>query len=208
MTLRRLAAESLISQFLTIHGVQGLGLKEIGVKLNDKGAVSVDQWNQTSVPSVFAVGDVTDRVNLTPVAIAEGHAFADTQFGQKPRQCDYRHLPSAVFSQPPVASVGLSEQQAHKEVGDDGVDVYVSRFTPLKHAITKRTTDKVMMKLVVNRRTDVVLGCHMVGPDAPEIIQGLAVALRCGARKAQFDATIGIHPTTAEEFVTMRTKRG
>jgi glutathione reductase (NADPH) len=128
-------------------------------------------------------------------------------YGKKPRKCDYRNLPSAVFSQPPASAVGLTEQQARKELGDDGVDVYVSRFTPLKHTITKRTTDRVMMKLVVDSKSDVVLGCHMVGPDAPEIIQGLAVALQCGARKAQFDATIGVHPTSAEEFVTMRTKR-
>jgi glutathione reductase (NADPH) len=210
-----------------------LGLDSAGVKLNDKGAVVVDEWSRTSVPHIYAVGDITDRVNLTPVALAEGvllrhvpvlydldheltrtaphtrpgHAFADTVFGNKPRQCDYRHLPSAVFSQPPASAVGLTEQQARKELGDDGVDVYVSSFNPLKHTITKRTTDKVMMKLVVDRKSDVVLGCHMVGPDAPEIIQGLAVALKCGARKAQFDATIGIHPTSAEEFVTMRTKR-
>lgn len=187
--------------------VEGLGLENAGVKVNEKGAVMVDEWSRTSVPHIYAVGDVTDRVNLTPVALAEGHAFADTVFGKKPRQCDYRHLPWAVFSQPPASAVGLTEQQARKELGDDGVDVYVSSFSPLKHTITKRTTDRVMMKLVVDRKSDVVLGCHMVGPDAPEIIQGLAVALKCGARKAQFDATIGIHPTSAEEFVTMRTKR-
>jgi len=186
---------------------KGLGLETVGVKLNEKGAVVVDEWSRSSVPHIYAVGDVTDRVNLTPVALAEGHAFVDAVYGNKPRQCDYRHLPSAVFSQPPASAVGLTEQQARKELGDEGVDVYVSKFVPLKHTITKRKTDRVLMKLVVDRKSDLVLGCHMVGPDAPEIIQGLAVALKCGARKAQFDATIGIHPTSAEEFVTMRSKR-
>jgi len=214
---------------LTVRLAQGLGLETVGVKLNEKGAVVVDEWSRSSVPHIYAVGDVTDRVNLTPVALAEGsqalfpalppplldpqllpspgHAFVDAVYGNKPRQCDYRHLPSAVFSQPPASAVGLTEQQARKELGDEGVDVYVSKFVPLKHTITKRKTDRVLMKLVVDRKSDLVLGCHMVGPDAPEIIQGLAVALKCGARKAQFDATIGIHPTSAEEFVTMRSKR-
>jgi glutathione reductase (NADPH) len=137
------------------------------------------------------------------VAIAEGEALASTLFGNAPTAVDYANVASAVFSQPPIGTVGLSEEEAAKR---GPVDVYVSRFTPMKHTLTGRD-EKSMMKIVVDRRTDRVLGCHMVGADAPEIIQGLAVALKCGATKAQFDATIGIHPTAAEEFVTMREKQ-
>ena len=181
----------------------GIGLEEAGVTLNGNGAVVVDAWNRSSVESIFAVGDCTDRISLTPVAIAEGQAFAETQFNANPMQMDYDDVPSAVFSQPPVATVGLSEARA--TLGG-AVDVYVSRFRPMKHTISGRD-ESTLMKLVVDAQTDRVVGCHMVGADAPEIIQGLAVALKCGATKAQFDATIGIHPTAAEEFVTMRDKR-
>ena len=177
-----------------------LGLTEAGIKLNTKGAVSVDEWNRSSVESVFAVGDVTDRINLTPVAINEGRMFAETFFNKNPMTLDYTNVASAVFSQPPVGSVGLSEEEARKKYK---VRLFISRFKPMKHTLSGRD-ERTLMKLVVDKATDKVLGCHMVGEDAPEIIQGLAVALKCGATKAQFDATIGIHPTAAEEFVTMR----
>jgi len=177
-----------------------LGLKEAGVKLNAKGAVQVDEWNRSSVDSIFAVGDVTDRVNLTPVAINEGRVFAETFFNKNPMTLDYSNIASAVFSQPPVSVVGLTEEEARKT---HSVRLFISRFRPMKHTLSGRD-ERTMMKLVVDKATDKVLGVHMVGEDAPEIVQGLAVALKCGATKAQFDATVGIHPTAAEEFVTMR----
>jgi glutathione reductase (NADPH) len=177
-----------------------LGLAEAGVKLDKKGAVIVDEWNRSNVESIFAVGDVTDRVNLTPVAINEGRVFAETFFNKKPMTLDYTNIASAVFSQPPVSVVGLTEEQARK---DYKVRLFITRFKPMKHTLSGRD-ERTMMKLVVDKATDRVLGCHMVGEDAPEIIQGLAVALKAGATKAQFDATVGIHPTAAEEFVTMR----
>ena len=182
---------------------RGLGLEEAGVELADNGAVAVDAWNQSSAANIYAVGDVTDRVNLTPVAIAEGQAFAETHFNDNPIRMDYENIPSAVFSQPPVGVVGLTEMQARLR---GQTDVYSSRFRPLKHTLSGRD-ESTLMKTVVDAATDRVLGCHMVGADAPEIVQGLAIALKCGATKAQFDATIGIHPTAAEEFVTMREKR-
>lgn len=178
----------------------GLGLAEAGVTLTDKGAVVVDEWSRTSIDSIYAVGDVTDRVNLTPVATMEGHCFADTVFGRTPRRPDHELVPSAVFSQPPVGSVGLTESQARRQ---GPVDIYLTRFRPMKSILAGRQ-DRTMMKLVVDRASQRVLGLHMVGPDAPEIVQGFAVALKCGATKQQFDATIGIHPTAAEEFVTLR----
>jgi glutathione reductase (NADPH) len=177
-----------------------LGLAAAGVKTNGKGAVIVDASNRSSVENIFAVGDVTDRVNLTPVAIAEGRAFAETFFNDNPLTLDYANIASAVFSQPPVATVGLTEEQARK---DRKLRLFISRFKPMRHTLSGRD-ERTMMKLIVDAATDKVLGCHMVGEDAPEIIQGLAVALTCGATKAQFDATVGIHPTAAEEFVTMR----
>ena len=177
-----------------------LGLKEAGVKLNAKGAVVVDAENRSSVENVFAVGDVTDRINLTPVAINEGRVFAETFFNKNSMTLDYANIPSAVFSQPPVSVVGLSEEDARKK---HNVRLFITRFRPMKHTLSGRD-ERTLMKLVVDKTTDKVLGCHMVGEDAPEIIQGLAVALKCGATKAQFDATVGIHPTAAEEFVTMR----
>jgi glutathione reductase (NADPH) len=182
----------------------GVGLEEVGVKLDVRGAVMVDEWSRTSVENIFAVGDVTDRLNLTPVAIAEGRALAETLFNKNPMKMDHANVPSAVFSQPPVACVGLSELEARELHGQ--VDVYVASFKPMKHTLSGRN-ERTMMKLVVERASNKVLGCHMVGADAPEIIQGLAVAVKCGATKAQFDATVGIHPTAAEEFVTMRDKR-
>jgi glutathione reductase (NADPH) len=180
----------------------GLGLEAVGVELAENGAIRVDADSRSSVPSIFAVGDVTDRINLTPVAIAEGHAFADTQFGGMPRQADHNCVPSAVFSQPPVAVVGMSEQTA-RATGHDVV-TYKADFRPMKYTLGSNP-ERTLMKLVVGRDSDRVLGAHMVGIDAPEIIQGIAIAVKMGARKRDFDATIGIHPSAAEEFVTMRT---
>ena len=169
------------------------------------GAVVVDEYSKSSVDNIYAVGDVTDRINLTPVAIREGQAVAETLFNGNPIRMDHDDVPSAVFSQPPIGTVGLTEAQAEAESKGE-IDVYVSRFTPMKHTLSGRD-EKTMMKLIVERKTDRVLGCHMVGLDAPEIIQGFALGLRTGATKADFDATIGIHPTSAEEFVTMTEKR-
>ena len=180
-----------------------LGLEKAGVSLKTNGAVVVDEYSKSSVESIYAIGDCTDRMMLTPVAIAEGMALANTLFNAKPTKPNYLNVPTAVFSTPPCGTVGLTEQQARAK--DFAVDIYKSVFKPLKHTLTGRD-ERTMMKLVVDRATDRVLGCHMVGADAGEIIQGLAVALNCGATKAQFDATIGIHPTAAEEFVTLRTK--
>jgi glutathione reductase (NADPH) len=182
---------------------RGLGLEKAGVELSGTGAVVVDEYSQSSVKSIYAIGDCTDRMMLTPVAIAEGMAAANTLFNNKPMRPGYLNVPTAVFSTPSCGTVGLTEVEARERRFK--VDIYRTFFKPLRHTLTGRD-ERTMMKLVVDQTTDRVLGCHMVGPDAGEIIQGLAVALNCGATKAQFDATIGIHPTAAEEFVTMRTK--
>tara|TARA_B100000965_G_scaffold406790_1_gene448684 strand:+ start:74915 stop:76279 length:1365 start_codon:yes stop_codon:yes gene_type:complete len=179
-----------------------LGLDALGVETNERGAIVVDGTSKTTVDSIYAIGDVTDRVNLTPIALQEGMAVAETLFGNQSVGVDYTNIASAVFSQPPAGTVGLSESEAR--VNHD-VDIYMSQFRPMKYSLSGRN-EFAMMKLVVDNKTDRVLGCHMVGTDAPEIIQGFAVALKCGATKAQFDATIGIHPTAAEEFVTMHKK--
>lgn len=180
-----------------------LGLERAGVKIETSGAVIVDEYSKSSVDSIYAIGDCTDRMMLTPVAIAEGMAVANTLFNDKPTRPEYLNVPTAVFSAPNCATVGLTEEQARQ--ANFQVDIYKTSFKPLRHTLTGRD-ERTMMKLVVERMTDQVLGCHMVGPDAGEIIQGLAVALNCGATKAQFDTTVGIHPTAAEEFVTMRTR--
>ena len=180
---------------------RGLGLEDAGVKLAANGAVLVDAKFQSSVPSIYAVGDVIDRVLLTPVALAEGMVVAESLFGSGKRSLDYEGIATAIFSNPNVGTVGLSEARARERHGD--IDVYRTSFGPLRHQLTG-SGEQVLMKLVVDRKTDRVLGVHMVGPDAGEIIQGFAVALKCGATKRQFDTTIGIHPTIAEEFVTLR----
>jgi len=182
---------------------RNLGLEEAGVALDAAGAVTVDSYSRSSVANIYAVGDCTDRLQLTPVAIAEGAAVAETLFHQNPKTPDYENVPTAVFSQPNLGTVGLTEAQARER--HRAIDVYKSTFRPLKHTVSGRD-ERAFMKLVVDRETDRVLGCHMIGADAGEIVQGLAIALRCGATKAQFDATIGIHPTAAEEFVTMLNK--
>jgi len=179
----------------------GLGLAEAGVELTRSGAVRVDEYSQSSVPSIWAVGDVTDRIALTPVAIHEGMALAETLFNDNPTRPDHRNVPSAVFSQPAIATVGLTEEEARQRYGS--IDVYRSRFRPLKLTLTERS-ERTLVKLVVDRASDRVVGAHMLGPEAGEIIQGIAIAVKMGATKAQFDATIGIHPTSAEEFVTLR----
>ncbi|MDH5750694.1 MAG: glutathione-disulfide reductase [Rhodospirillales bacterium] len=183
---------------------RGIGLEEVGVRMNGKGAIEVNEKFETSVPGIYALGDITDRLQLTPVALAEGRVLADNLFGGKTLSMDYADVPTAVFSSPPIGTVGLSEAQAREQYGE--VDIYVSRFRPLKHTLSGRD-ELTFMKLIVDAATDRVLGCHMVGADSAEIVQGLAIALKCRATKAQFDATIGIHPTAAEEFVTLREKR-
>jgi glutathione reductase (NADPH) len=181
----------------------GLGLEHAGVELDIDGAVVVDQFSRSSVPNIYAIGDLTNRRNLTPVAIAEGHAVADLLFGGQPRSIDHGNVPSAVFSQPPIATVGLTEEEARASHG--AVDIYKSAFRPLKDTLSGRD-ERTLMKLVLEPESERVIGAHMIGPEAAEIIQGVAIAVKCGATKAQFDATIGIHPTAAEEFVTMSEK--
>ncbi len=181
----------------------GLGLDTVGVELAANGAIKVDDFSRTNVDNIFAIGDVTDRINLTPVAIMEGHAFADTVFGGAPRKPDHSDVASAVFSQPPIGTVGLTEPQARERHGE--VDIYRARFRPLKHTLTGRE-ETTLVKLIVEPESERVVGVHMMGADAPEIVQLAGVALKCNATKAQFDATVGIHPTSAEEFVTLREK--
>ena len=181
---------------------RGLGLEQAGVETSGFGAVTVDAEGRTAQENIYAIGDVTDRLNLTPVAIAEGHSLADRLFGAGPRHWGLDAVASAVFSTPPVATVGLTEAQA---AARGPADIYISTFTPMRHALSGRAR-KSMMKLVVDQVSQRVLGAHMLGEDAAEIMQGLSVAINCGATKADFDRTIGIHPTAAEEFVTMRTR--
>src|SRR3546814_2623734 len=183
---------------------KGIGLAEAGVELTATGAVKVDEWSRSSVPSIWAIGDVTDRIQLTPVALAEGQAFAETEFNGNPVRPDHDDVPSAVFSQPPIGSVGLTEAKAREKYGE--LDVYVSGFRPMKYTLTENT-ERGFMKLIVDRASQRVVGAHMLGVDAPEIIQGIGIAVRMGATKRDFDRTIGIHPTAAEEFVTMRDRR-
>ena len=182
---------------------EGIGLEEAGIKLGSSKQIEVNDDSQTSVENIYAVGDVTDRIALTPVATMEGHAFADSLYGNNPRTPDHQNVPSAVFSQPPVASVGLSAEQARELF--ENIDTYTSQFKVLKHTLTTNT-ERTLIKLVVDANTDKVVGAHMVGPDAAEIMQGVAIAIKAGARKADFDATVGIHPSTAEEFCTLRSK--
>jgi len=179
----------------------GLGLEAVGVQLNEHGAIVVDEEFRTTVPHILAVGDVIDRVQLTPVALAEAMVVVDRLFGEGRRRIDYDNIPTAVFTHPNIGTVGLSEAQARERHGR--LRIYRSEFRPLKHTLSG-STERSLMKLVVDDATDRVLGVHMVGADAGEIVQGFAVALKAGATKAVFDATIGIHPTAAEEFVTMR----
>ena len=180
---------------------QELGLKEVGVNLGDNCQIKVDADNRSSVASIFAVGDVTDRVQLTPVAIREGQAFADTFFGKKPRQVDYGCIPSAVFSHPPLAGVGLTEGAARNKLGS--VKTYTSDFRAMKNVLAGRN-ERSLYKLVVDESTDEIVGNHMIGPDAPEILQAAAIAVKAKLKKADFDETVALHPTMAEELVLMR----
>jgi len=181
--------------------IAGLGLEDVGVAIDTTGAIAVNDYYQTNVPSIYALGDVSNRINLTPVATAEAMALINHLFAGRSTPVDYEHIPTAVFSQPNVGTVGLTETEARARHSD--VDIYRSVFTPMKHSLSG-LGEKTLMKLVVNRGDNKVLGVHMVGSDAGEIIQGMAIALRAGATKALFDSTIGVHPTAAEEFVTMR----
>jgi glutathione reductase (NADPH) len=179
----------------------GMGLEEIGVDLDDKGAVKVNNQSQTCVDNIYAVGDVTDRVQLTPVAIREGHALADTLFGGNPWTVDYDCIPSAVFSHPPIAAVGMTEGEARNTLG--GVEIYTSDFRAMKNVLAGRN-ERSLYKLVVDAATRKLVGAHMIGPEAPEIMQAFAIAVKAGLTKEQVDATIAIHPTMAEELVLMR----
>lgn len=181
--------------------IAGLGLEAVGVGLADNGGIAVDAYSRTSVPHIYAVGDVTNRINLTPVAIREGHAFADTVFGKKPTAVDHTNVASAVFSEPEVGVVGLTETEARERY--DRVEIYRATFRPLKATLSGRDT-RVMMKLVIDGSSGRVLGCHIVGEGAAEMIQMLAVAVKMGATKADLDATMALHPTASEELVTMR----
>ena len=183
--------------------VAGLGLEKAGVAINpSNGGIRVDGWSRTSVPNIYAIGDVTHRHNLTPVAIREGHAFADTVFGKRPVQVDHSTIPTAVFSQPEVGTVGLTEAEARAQFSH--VDIYKADFRPIKATMSGRDT-RILMKLVVDGGSDRVLGCHIVGDAAAEIVQAVAIAVKMKATKADFDATFALHPTAAEELVTMRT---
>ncbi|MEI7598754.1 MAG: glutathione-disulfide reductase [Aestuariivirga sp.] len=186
-----------------IPNVMDLGLDKVGVELTPHYAIKVDEYSRSSVPSIYAVGDVTNRANLTPVAIREGHAFADTVFGGKDVKVDHSLIPTAVFSQPEIGTVGLTEAQAREQVR--AVDIYKTSFRPMKHTLSGRD-ERMLMKLVVDGETDRVLGCHICGPDAGEMAQLLGISLRLGAKKSDFDATMAVHPTAAEELVTMREK--
>jgi glutathione reductase (NADPH) len=182
----------------------GLGLENAGVKLNAKGAVEVDRYSRTSTPNIYAVGDVTDRINLTPVAIREAAAFAATVFGKTPTAFDHEMVPTAVFSQPPIGSVGMTETEARR--AGRKIDIYLTKFRPMKE-VFYGGQERVLMKLVVCCETDTILGCHIVGPEAPEMIQMAAIAVKMGVTKAQWDNTCALHPTMAEELVTLREKR-
>jgi glutathione reductase (NADPH) len=183
--------------------VMGLGLESLQMKIHEHGGIDVDEYSRSSVPNIYAVGDVTNRVNLTPVAIREGHAFADTVYGGKSTPVDHTNVPTAVFSEPEVGVIGLTEQQAREQLAV--VDVYKTSFRPMKATLSGRNT-RSFMKLLVDGATDRVVGCHIVGPDAGELIQVIGVAVKMGATKADFDATMAVHPTAAEELVTLREK--
>ena len=181
--------------------VDGLGLDSAGVELDDKGAIKVDDYSRTSCESIYAVGDVTDRLQLTPVAIREGHAFADTVFGGNPRTVDYDCVPSAVFSHPPLAGVGMTEAQAKNKLGT--VKVYTSDFRPMKYVLAGRE-ERALYKMIVDATTERVVGLHMIGPDAPEILQAAAIAVKAGLTKQDFDDTVALHPSMAEELVLLK----
>lgn len=197
----RVEADAILFAIGRVPNSERLGLAEAGVATNKRGAILVDEFSKTNVENIYAVGDVTDRVNLTPVAIREGHAFADTVFGGTPISVDHSCIPTAIFSHPEIGTVGLTEAEARSSHGD--VDIYKSRFRPMKHTLSGRD-EKSLMKLIVDRDSDKILGLHVLGPDAGEMAQLAGIAVKMGATKADFDATMAVHPTAAEEFVTMR----
>ena len=180
---------------------ENLGLENVGIEINKKNAIKINDDYQTNIPSIYAIGDVTDRINLTPVALAEGMALAKRFFANEKKVVNYSNIPTCVFSQPSLGTVGLTEEQARKKYVD--IDIYKSRFTPMKYSLSDNN-EKTMMKMIVEKKTNRVIGVHMIGPDAGEIIQGIGIAMKAGASKQDFDSTIGIHPTAAEEFVSMR----
>jgi glutathione reductase (NADPH) len=194
-------ADTLLFATGRVPHTKGLGLEKAGVEIDKNGAVVVDDVNRTTCPSIFAVGDVTNRVQLTPVAIREGQAFADTFFGNKPAKVDYSCIPSAVFSHPPLAGVGMTESEARNMLGS--VKIFTSDFRPMKNVLAGRN-ERALYKLVVNGDTDVVVGVHMIGPDAPEILQAAAIAVKAKLKKSQFDEVVALHPSMAEELVLMK----
>ena len=197
----KLEADQIMYATGRLPATSDLGLEEAGVELNQKGAVVVDEFSRSTVANIWAIGDVIDRINLTPVAIHEGMALAETLFHDRPTKPDHENVASAVFSQPQIGAVGLNETKARERYTE--LEIFRTRFRPLKHTLTGQD-ETTMMKLIVDRASGRVVGAHMVGPEAGEIIQGIAIAIKCRATKAEFDATIGLHPTSAEEFVTMR----
>ncbi len=184
-----------------VPNTRGLGLESAGVEIDENGAVRVDDESRSTCPSIYAVGDVTNRVQLTPVAIREGQAFSDTVFGKKPTKVDYKCIPSAVFSHPPLAGVGLTEGEARNQLG--AVKVYTADFRPMKNVLAGRS-ERALYKIIVDDATDKIVGAHMIGPDAPEILQVLAIAVKAGLRKSQLDEVVAIHPTMAEELVLLK----
>jgi glutathione reductase (NADPH) len=198
-----LAADTLLCATGRSPKTQGIGLEEAGVALGDNGQILINDDYQTNVDNIYAIGDVTDKIQLTPVAIEEAMCLSSNLFTDAPtRRMDYQNIATAVFCQPNIGTVGLTEAEAAADHAGD-LDIYESQFKPMKHTISGRD-ERTLLKMIVRRSTDRVLGIHMVGPDSGEIVQGLAVAMVAGATKAQFDATVGIHPTAAEEFVTLR----
>lgn len=202
---KKIECDTILAAIGRIPNTQGLELDNAEITVNDDGTIKTNKDYQTSTPHIYALGDVTQTPNLTPVALNEGHVLADRLFNNAPeRAVNYNYIATAIFSHPPISTVGISEEQALKENKD--IKVFQSHFTPLKYSISSNT-EKTLMKMIVDAKTDKVLGIHMIGLDAPEIMQGFAVALNAGATKKDFDQTIGIHPTSAEEFVTMRSPR-
>ena len=196
-----LEADVLLFALGRVPKTPGLGLESAGVELSRNGAVIVNADNQSTCPSIYAIGDVTDRVQLTPVAIREGQAFADTVFGGKPTRVDYENIPSAVFSHPPIGGVGMTESEARNKLGS--VKVYTSDFRPMKNVLAGRS-ERALYKMIVNGETEQVVGLHMIGPDAPEILQAAAVAVKAGLKKSDFDDVVAVHPTMAEELVLLK----
>jgi glutathione reductase (NADPH) len=199
----KVAADKVMFAIGRRPNVMGLGIETLNVKIHEHGGIEVDEYSRTSVPNIYAVGDVTNRVNLTPVAIREGHAFADNVYGGKDIKVDHLNVPTAVFSEPELGVIGLTEAQAREQLAI--LDVYKTTFRPMKATLSGRNT-RVFMKLLVDGTTDRVVGCHIAGPDAGEMIQLVGIAVKMGATKADFDATMAVHPTMAEELVTMREK--